>query len=390
MRVLFSSTSGLGHVQPMLPLALAAQEQGHEVLWVSAPDACPRVAAAGLATAAAGIPIADVLREYHRAHPSWRSRTGEALADHMFPALFGEIAAPALLPDLLQVAARFQPEVLVHEAAELAAPIVGAALGRPHVTHGFGLVVPPHRVALAAAAAHSLWDAVGLAPSPYGGCYDHLYLDIYPPSLQPDDLSYIGRIQHLRPASLTRLAGDRLPPQLAGALRSGRPVIYLTFGTVFNVNETFRAAVAALARLREVMGVVTVGPTGEPAAFGPQPPHVHLARYIPQSDVLPHCAAVASHGGSGTLLGALAHAIPQLCLPQGADQFRNAEACCAAGAGICLIGDEATTDRIEAALRQLLADPLPRRNAERLAAEIAGMPSPEEAVRTLEQLASCG
>ncbi|HSS23012.1 MAG TPA: nucleotide disphospho-sugar-binding domain-containing protein [Mycobacterium sp.] len=48
------------------------------------------------------------------------------------------------------------------------------------------------------------------------------------------------------------------------------------------------------------------------------------------------------------MLGALAHGLPQLCLPQGADQFRNAQACAAAGAGIALIGADATTDRIEA------------------------------------------
>jgi hypothetical protein len=74
--------------------------------------------------------------------------------------------------------------------------------------------------------------------------------------------------------------------------------------------------------------------------------------------------------GSGTLLGALAHGIPQLCLPQGADQFRNAHTFEATGAGIALIGADATTDR----------------NAKRLAAEIAGLPSVEDAVTALEQL----
>jgi len=74
--------------------------------------------------------------------------------------------------------------------------------------------------------------------------------------------------------------------------------------------------------------------------------------------------AAASHGGSGTLLGALAHGIPQLCLPQAADQFRYAQACAAAGAGIALIGADATTDRIEAALRRLLDAPTaPQRQA---------------------------
>lgn len=387
MRVLFSSTSGLGHVQPMLALAVAAQKRGHEVLWATAHDACPRVAATGIPTASAGRPIAQVLQEYHRMHSARQSLTGEALGDHMFPTIFGAIAAPAMFGALLDLATRFQPHVMVHEVAELAAPVVAAALDRPHVTHGFGLAIPPHRLAVAAAAASALWDAVGAKPGPYGGCYDHLYIDIYPPSMQPDDLSYVGRIQQLRPDSLTRAAGDALPRQLVETLNSrDRPAIYLTFGTVFNVNNTFTAAVAALGRLPEVAGVVTVGPHGEPKAFGLQPAHVHIARYIPQNDLLPHCVAVASHGGSGTLLGALAHGIPQLCLPQGADQFRNAQACAAAGAGIALMGADATTDRIEAALRRLLDAPDLRGNAKRIAAEIAGMPTTEDAVTALEQL----
>ena len=143
--------------------------------------------------------------------------------------------------------------------------------------------------------------------------------------MQVDDLSYVGRIQQLRPGSLTRAASDALPRHLAEALDSDWPAIYLPFGTVFNLNNTFTAAVAALGRLQE---------------------------------------------GSARLLGALAHGIPQLCLPQGADQFRNAHTFEAAGAGIALIGADATTDR----------------NAKRLAAEIAGLPSAEDAVTALEQL----
>ena len=101
--------------------------------------------------------------------------------------------------------------------------------------------------------------------------------------------------------------------------------MYLTFGTVFNDNEAFRAA---LAGIRDVgVGlVVTVGPNGDPAAFGPQPARVVVERYIPQTRLLPVCDVVASHAGSGTVLGALALGIPQLCLPQAADQFLNAAA----------------------------------------------------------------
>ncbi|MGH3823546.1 MAG: glycosyltransferase, partial [Pseudonocardiaceae bacterium] len=327
-----------------------------------------------------------LLREYRRRYPEASTLTGEAIADHIFPKLFGSIAAPAMFDAILDLVSHWQPDLVVHEAAELAAPVAAATLSQPHVTHGYGTIIPPRRIALAAAEVAHLWGAVGLEPRPYGGCYDHLYIDIYPPSMQPDDLGHVGRIQQLRPASLTQVADDGIPPPVAEALDSDQAVVYLTFGTVFNVNETFNAAVAAVGRLRDVVGVVTVGPHGDLDAFGPQPHHVHIARYIPHSALLPRCTAVVSHGGSGTLLGALAHGIPQLCLPQAADQFRNARACHAAGAGIALIGANVSTDRIEAAIHRVLCESDLRRHAEHLAAEIAGMPSPEDAVTTLEQL----
>ena len=57
--------------------------------------------------------------------------------------------------------------------------------------------------------------------------------------------------------------------------------------------------------------------------LGSLPGNVHVSRVIPQSLLLPRCSAVVSHGGSGTLLAALAHGLPQVCLPQAADQLRH-------------------------------------------------------------------
>src|SRR3954453_15361341 len=52
---------------------------------------------------------------------------------------------------------------------------------------------------------------------------------------------------------------------------------------------------------------------------------VTLDPYIPQAEVLPRCHAVIPHGGAGTTLGALAFGLPLLVIPQGADQYANAE-----------------------------------------------------------------
>ena len=40
-----------------------------------------------------------------------------------------------------------------------------------------------------------------------------------------------------------------------------------------------------------------------------------IRSYIPQHEFLPWCDAVVAHGGSGTVLGALAHGLPLLVVP---------------------------------------------------------------------------
>jgi len=96
---------------------------------------------------------------------------------------------------------------------------------------------------------------------------------------------------------------------------------------------------------------------------------------------------VISHAGSGTLLATMAAGIPQLCLPQGADQFRNAAACAGAGAGLALLGAESTQSAIASSVERLLAEDSFRAAAASLADEIGAMPDAAALVPVLEDLA---
>lgn len=60
--------------------------------------------------------------------------------------------------------------------------------------------------------------------------------------------------------------------------------------------------------------VVTVGRDIDPAEFGLQPEHVHVEQWVPQFLLLPHTDLVVSHGGSGTVIAALAHGLPQVVI----------------------------------------------------------------------------
>ena len=156
-------------------------------------------------------------------------------------------------------------------------------------------------------------------------------------------------------------------------------------GTVFSEVDLLRELVQALAQL-DVRLLVTVGPQGDPALLGKQPAHVRVERYVPQVALLPHCDVVVSHAGSGTSVSSLELGLPQLCLPQGADQFLNAEAIKAAGAGLCLMPGEATADAARDAVRRLLEDKSFRQGASQVGSSIAQMPSPDEVCEVLERL----
>ena len=127
-------------------------------------------------------------------------------------------------------------------------------------------------------------------------------------------------------------------------------------GTEFNKElSVFRAILDGLAGERFDV-VVTVGPSGDPEALRPYPDNVRIERFIPQSFILSRAAVFVSHSGSGATLGALRAGVPMLAIPQGADQFLNAERIVDTSVGIRLMPDEVSAGAVRDALRVLLDD----------------------------------
>jgi UDP:flavonoid glycosyltransferase YjiC (YdhE family) len=104
--------------------------------------------------------------------------------------------------------------------------------------------------------------------------------------------------------------------------------------------------------------------------------------------VLPTVDLVVSHGGSGSLMAALAHGLPSVLLPLGADQPHNARRAEELGLARTLDAATATPEQVHAAVGTALADGAAAGRARRVAEELAGLPDVEEAVRWLEALPS--
>lgn len=365
MRVLFSSTGGAGHLQPLLPLAVAFAARGDEVKVAAPSNHRARVEGEGLELAEVG-PTSDALRAEALAHQHQINRlpVPERRAE-AFSGLFGKLEAPARLPGLRSLLEQWSPDVVIYESADLAAPIAAAEAGTRFLNHAFGRAIPEAALKMAADVVAPLWTGVGLDPDPLAGAYAGSYIDICPPSLQTP--------LPQRPAHTFALRAVDAPDG-NGQVRE-RPVVYATLGTIFNELRTFRLLLDVLGAI-DCDVVMTIGRNRTPAELTPIPPNATVSSYIPQTQILDRCDLVIAHGGSGSLLGALAHGRPMVLLPQGADQFDNADACTAIGAAESIRPTELTPEKLHDVIMSVINSPDHTNAARAVATEIAAMPPP--------------
>jgi UDP:flavonoid glycosyltransferase YjiC (YdhE family) len=159
--------------------------------------------------------------------------------------------------------------------------------------------------------------------------------------------------------------------------------LFVTLGTVYGGNTDALAAALEGLKGLGVNVIVAVGPQGEPSRFEGHGDHVLVERFVPLESVLSRCAAVVSQGGSGVMFAAMSLGLPQLMLPQGADQFRNAELATRAGAALALLPPDATPDAIGDAVRRLLGERGWASAAQVLRDQIGAMPDAEAVIAAL-------
>jgi MGT family glycosyltransferase len=164
--------------------------------------------------------------------------------------------------------------------------------------------------------------------------------------------------------------------------------VHVTLGTVFATEsgDLFPRLLTGLGQL-PVEVVVTVGRDINPAELGLQPEHVHVEQWVPQSLLLPHTDLVVSHGGSGTVIAALAHGLPQVVIAMGADQMHNADRVQALGLGRALHPVTTTAAEIRDTAAALLTDDRAQSAAQRMQREVSALPGLDSALTLLETTA---
>jgi UDP:flavonoid glycosyltransferase YjiC (YdhE family) len=386
MRVVLASQAATGHVHPLMPWAQALRDAGHEVHFTIGAELVPWLEELGFRAHPVGESIPWALARVQERFPDLTTSLPAGEAWKLDLALFADVLPRSVWPATVEALEQIRPDVVIYEASNLGAVLAAAQLGLPAACCGLWAVGRWHvDESVIADRILALWSESRADPLPVDPLYGTLSLDPSPPSLRA---AGAGDRPALRRMPTRQVPwGDaraELPPWVGD--RGGRPLVYLTLGTVgWGSVDILRAAARGLARL-PVDVLVAVGPYFDPVALGDLPDSVHVGRFVRQDLLLPHLAAAVHHAGSGTLLGACGHGVPQVVIPLGADQFQNADALVGAGAGIAVARADADEDAVERAARELLDDPRFGASARRLAEEIDAMPAPVDRLADLQAL----
>jgi UDP:flavonoid glycosyltransferase YjiC (YdhE family) len=382
VRILFTTAPAVGHLLPLLPLARAARDRGHDVVIAGGASIASIIAGAGFRHEVMG---PATIREMFQGLPDVSAIPARERVLVTMPHVFARGIAPAMADGVAELVGRWRPDVIVHEDMELGSWVVAEQLGIPHVTVQTTAWRPWIRV-LGWKALEPLRERHGLVGADPGRIWGRAFFTTRPASLRDPAAPLPEVTAELRPIADDRQAGDDASAGDPFPAPDARPRVTITLGTI---NHTQVMVLRALIDGAVAAGAhVVVGLGTDPDSLDEVPAGVDVRAYIPMSTVLPASDLVAHHGGSGTMLAALAAGTPMVIVPLAADQPDNGDRCEAAGVARVLSPDGIDGEATRTAIEAVLADPAYRRRSAEIAAEIAAMPGPDIAVDRIESIAS--
>jgi UDP:flavonoid glycosyltransferase YjiC (YdhE family) len=153
-------------------------------------------------------------------------------------------------------------------------------------------------------------------------------------------------------------------------LDSGRPLVYVSMGTLQNgILQTFQMIAEACVGL-DLQLVISLGGGQDPALLGDLPGDPIVVGYAPQLDLIRRSALTISHGGLNTTLESLTRGVPMVVLPVTYDQPGVGARVEWSGVGRSIPVGRLTVERLRSAVSTVLDDPAYRERARTLQSSI--------------------
>jgi MGT family glycosyltransferase len=366
-KALFFSLPAHGHTNPSLPLVRELVARGDEIVYYSSAAFAAKVERTGARYRPYRSGFLTDMRQLpeRMEELAWllMRTTAEVLGDL---AVFRAERPDYVITDSVAPWGRWVGEVL---AVPIVTSVSTFAFNRSVLAYGLGHGIRPKsaRVLMSKVRhmlrAHRLGRALsrqygvkghGLAPfvrSDLNIVYTSRYF-------QPRAETFDGRFEFVGP-TLT----EREEPPFAWERLGDRRVIYVSLGTIFNIDPAFYQTCFEAFRDLDLHAIVSIGSNLDRETLGPVPPNMLVQAHVPQLDVLRRAAAFVSHGGMNSVTESLYHGVPLLVIPQMSEQEIVGRRTEELGAGLCLAKADVTAGRIREAVQRLLAAEEFRRQA---------------------------
>ncbi|MFV2022437.1 glycosyltransferase [Micromonospora sp. LOL_023] len=406
-QVIVAATPFHGHFGPLYTIAADLAARGHEVLFLTGSRFADRVTSAGMHFVALD-PSADFDdRAMTAEFPAFADVTpGPPLHEFFWTQVFADAIEPQYR-QLLQILAEFPATVILHDTVFLGAlafPLRPQDADRP-TTIALG-VLPPMLLSDDAppftTGEQPLSDTTGRTArsralnaeirSVYAQTQQYLeksfatvgatlpefifdsvitrpdhYLQLtspsfeYPRSDAPESFRCIGALP--QPSTTTYRTPAWWPE-----LKSGRPVVVVTQGTLANddLSELIEPTMHGLADLDVLLVVATARSDGpdDLRRLVPQPPaNARIEGYVPFDRLLPYADVLVTNGGYGGVHTALHNGVPLVVAGDTEDKPDVAARVAWSGVGVDLRTGRPAPEAVQAAVRTVLADHRFRRAA---------------------------
>lgn len=164
-------------------------------------------------------------------------------------------------------------------------------------------------------------------------------------------------------------------------------VLLVSLGSAYNHRPAFyRECLAAYGELPGWHIVLQVGRHTDLRELGDIPSNVEVHSWVPQLAILEQADAFITHAGMGGSAEGLFTGLPMIAVPQGAEQFMNADRLVELGVARRIDTEDATAEALRTALTELVADPEVARRSARLRAEARAEGGTARAAGLIEDL----
>ncbi|HWU11241.1 MAG TPA: macrolide family glycosyltransferase [Streptomyces sp.] len=164
-------------------------------------------------------------------------------------------------------------------------------------------------------------------------------------------------------------------------------VLLISLGSAYTKQpEFYRRCLEAYGDLPGWHVVLQIGKHTDPGELGGIPGNVEVHPWVPQLAVLEQADAFVTHAGMGGSSEGLYTGVPMIAVPQGAEQFMNADRLVGLGVARRIDTADATAEALRTALTGLVADPGVARRSARLRAETRAEGGTERAAGLIEEM----